>query len=100
MPYPQFDRSRLLVKPLAQRKHDVPIASLLDLDHRHGRAPAEQARHHALAPGIEVQDQHEGDAAVAGHGVEERLARLKPAGRGADADDRAAAGSELLAPRR
>jgi hypothetical protein len=31
--YPQFDRGRLLIKPLAERAHDVPLASLLPLDH-------------------------------------------------------------------
>jgi hypothetical protein len=30
--YPQFDRSRLLVKPLDERTHDVPYASLLQLE--------------------------------------------------------------------
>ncbi len=29
--YPQFDRSRLLIKPLAERQHDVPHTSLLAL---------------------------------------------------------------------
>ena len=29
---PQFDRSRLLIKPLAQREHDVPIDSLLEIN--------------------------------------------------------------------
>lgn len=31
--YPQFDRSRLLIKPLAERKHDIPHSELLPLDH-------------------------------------------------------------------
>lgn len=30
--YPLFDRSRLNLKPLAQRQHDVPVANLLTLD--------------------------------------------------------------------
>lgn len=30
--YPQFDRSRLLIKPLSDRKHDLYHTSLLDLD--------------------------------------------------------------------
>src|SRR6187401_2771538 len=29
---PQFDRSRLLIKPLAERKHDLSISSMLPLD--------------------------------------------------------------------
>ncbi len=32
MPYAQFDRSRLVIKPLAERVHDVPIAHQLPLD--------------------------------------------------------------------
>jgi hypothetical protein len=32
MPFPQFDRSRLIVKPLAERKHDLAHASLLALE--------------------------------------------------------------------
>lgn len=32
MPYPQFDRSRLLIKPLTDRTHDVPLSYQLPLD--------------------------------------------------------------------
>lgn len=32
MPYPQFDRSRLIVKPLAERQHDLTLDVLLPLD--------------------------------------------------------------------
>jgi hypothetical protein len=32
MPFPQFDRSRLVVKPLAQRQHDLTLDVLLPLD--------------------------------------------------------------------
>jgi len=32
MPYPMFDRSRLIVKPLAQRQHDMTLQDLLPLD--------------------------------------------------------------------
>src|SRR5687767_4166381 len=32
MPFPQFDRSRLIIKPLAERKHDLAHASLLALE--------------------------------------------------------------------
>ncbi len=32
--YTQFDRSRLLIKPLVQRQHDIEHGSLLALDHR------------------------------------------------------------------
>ena len=30
--YPQFDRSRLFIKPLEQRKHDLQHSTLLELD--------------------------------------------------------------------
>jgi hypothetical protein len=32
--FPQFDRSRLLIKPLSDRVHDLPHESLLPLDHQ------------------------------------------------------------------
>ncbi len=32
MPFPQFDRSRLLIKPLVERTHDLPHSTLLALD--------------------------------------------------------------------
>jgi hypothetical protein len=32
MPYPQFDRSKLLVKPLSEREHDLTLDILLPLD--------------------------------------------------------------------
>lgn len=32
MPYPQFDRSRLVIKPLAERAHDIQHSTLLSLD--------------------------------------------------------------------
>lgn len=32
MPHPTFDRSRLLIKPLAQREHDLDLATLLSVD--------------------------------------------------------------------
>jgi hypothetical protein len=32
MPYPQFDRSRLKLKPLAERVHDMALADVLPLD--------------------------------------------------------------------
>jgi hypothetical protein len=32
MPYPTFDRSRLRVQPLAQRKHDLGLSDILPLD--------------------------------------------------------------------
>ncbi len=31
MPFPQFDRSRLIVKPLAEREHDLTLSALLEL---------------------------------------------------------------------
>lgn len=32
MPYPLFDRSRLVIKPLAERKHDLSLDDILPLD--------------------------------------------------------------------
>jgi hypothetical protein len=32
MPFPQFDRSRLRIKPLAERRHDLTLAHQLELD--------------------------------------------------------------------
>jgi hypothetical protein len=32
MPFPIFDRSRLLIRPLAEREHDLDLSSLLPLD--------------------------------------------------------------------
>jgi len=32
MPFPQFDRSRLVIKPLAQRQHDLDLSIMLPLD--------------------------------------------------------------------
>jgi hypothetical protein len=32
MPYPQFDRSKLLIKPLSEREHDLTLDILLPLD--------------------------------------------------------------------
>jgi hypothetical protein len=32
MPFPQFDRSRLLIKPLAERRHDLDLSAVLPLD--------------------------------------------------------------------
>ena len=39
MPYPMFDRSRLHLKPLAERVHDMKLAEVLPLD-----APAPTVR--------------------------------------------------------
>ncbi len=59
MPYPQFDRSRLIIKPLAERVHDVSITHQLPLDapvpddpHPDIRRLGEEmvaARHHGAA---------------------------------------------------
>lgn len=45
--YPQFDRSRLLIKPLDERKHDIQHASLLSLDHQ--PEPLDEAEMQSLA---------------------------------------------------
>jgi hypothetical protein len=49
MPYPQFDRSRLEIKPLAERVHDMTLAEVLPLDaevspFEHADLPAIAAR--------------------------------------------------------
>src|SRR4051812_13986488 len=33
MPFPTFDRSRLRIRPLAERSHDLALSVLLPLDH-------------------------------------------------------------------
>jgi hypothetical protein len=43
MPFPQFDRSRLRIQPLARRQHDLDLSSLLPLD-----APLPAFEHAAL----------------------------------------------------
>src|SRR5215472_9458486 len=43
MPYPQFDRSRLTIQPLAQRQHDLNLSAMLPLD-----APLPAFEHAAL----------------------------------------------------
>ncbi len=43
MPYPAFDRSRLHIKPLAERQHDLDLSALLPLD-----APLGEFSHPAL----------------------------------------------------
>ena len=32
MPYAAFDRTRLLIKPLAERQHDLDLSHMLDVD--------------------------------------------------------------------
>jgi hypothetical protein len=44
MPYPEFDRSRLVLKPLAERKHDFSATEMLALD-----TPADSNPHPDLA---------------------------------------------------
>ena len=58
------------------------------LDDRHLRVPGEQFDHQAFVLGIEMRNEHEGDAAVGRHGGEEFLECVQSAGRRADADDR------------
>src|SRR5437867_1960929 len=43
MPFPQFDRSRLRIQPLAKRQHDLTLAHTLPLD-----APLPEFNHAAL----------------------------------------------------
>src|SRR5260370_14047596 len=43
MPYPTFDRSRLKIKPLAERRHDLDLSVMLPLD-----APLPDFKHDAL----------------------------------------------------
>jgi hypothetical protein len=44
MPFPAFDRSRLVIKPLAQRAHDLTLSQVLPLE-----APAPTFAHPAIA---------------------------------------------------
>src|SRR5262245_44160588 len=44
MPFPAFDRSRLRIRPLAERNHDLDLSALLSLD-----APVPDFDHPALA---------------------------------------------------
>jgi hypothetical protein len=44
MPFPAFDRSRLHIKPLAERQHDLELGSLLPLD-----APVPEFTHAGIA---------------------------------------------------
>jgi hypothetical protein len=43
MPYPAFDRSRLRIQPLANRRHDIDLSSMLALD-----APPPDFHHEAM----------------------------------------------------
>jgi hypothetical protein len=43
MPFPEFDRSRLRIQPLAQRQHDLDLSAILPLD-----APLPQFSHPAI----------------------------------------------------
>jgi hypothetical protein len=43
MPFPAFDRSRLIIKPLAQRQHDLDLSTILPLD-----APLPEFAHPAV----------------------------------------------------
>ena len=43
MPFPEFDRSRLRIQPLAQRRHDLDLSAILPLD-----APLSQFSHPAI----------------------------------------------------
>ena len=58
--------------------------AVLHLDDWHVGERSEQTDHEALVRGIEVWNEHEGDAAVRRHGGEEFLEGVQPASRGAD----------------
>ena len=55
------------------------------LDDRHLRVARQQLDHQAFVLGIEMRNEHKGDAAVGRHGGEEFLESVQSAGRGADA---------------
>jgi hypothetical protein len=59
--FPAFDRSRLVIKPLAERKHDLHLASFLELD-----APPPDYQHPALPTLAQrlVQAQRAGPACI------------------------------------
>jgi hypothetical protein len=48
---------------------------------------SQQVHQHALVVGVQVLHQHEGNAGVGRHVIEERLERLESASGGANADD-------------
>ena len=60
---------------------------VLHLDHGHGRAALQDLGQHARVAGVQVLDQHEGQAAVDRHQAEELLVGLQPAGRRTERDD-------------
>ena len=66
-----------------------PVPDLRDL---HRGEALEQLGHDPLVRRVQVLDDDEGQAAAVRHVPEELLQRLQPAGRGADADDRAGPG--------
>ena len=74
------------------RRNDVDMIgldrhSVLRLHDRHGRVRGEQLDHVALAGGVEVRDEHERQAIVRRHRIQERAERLEAPGGGADAHD-------------
>src|SRR5438105_5639450 len=58
MPYPQFDRTRLRLQPLAKRQHDLTLADLLPLD-------ASRAFQHDALPILGERLQHAKKAGAA-----------------------------------
>src|SRR5260370_207776 len=61
MPYPTFDRSRLQIKPLAQRQHDLDLSHLFPLN-----PPPPEFSHAALATLARrlIEAQHGGGARI------------------------------------
>ncbi len=88
MPYPAFDRSRLRIQPLGQRRHDLDLSVLLPLD-----APLPEFTHPALpllghklveakhrhAARILLMGAHVLRAGVARHLIAVRLPKVLPA---------------------
>ncbi len=56
--------------------------------HRHRRMPGQQIDHHARMRRIEMLDQDERHAGVAGERIEQPADGFEPAGRGAEPDHR------------
>lgn len=76
MPYPQFDRSRLHIRPLAERVHDMTLDAALPLDH--AGAPFEHPALPVLAERIR-RARTEGAAAIllmGAHVIKAGLARF------------------------
>lgn len=70
----------------AVRRHPLAVGRF---DYCHFSVCPQQVHQQALVIGVQMLHQHEGDAGVGRHVIEERLERLEPAGGSTDTDDQA-----------